>query len=298
MNDLVSVIITTHNRDAKILKRAIDSVLCQTYQNFEIIVVNDNKNYVGNTDIEKLMHDYNRSDITYVYNVISPGACGSRNIGIREAHGEFIALLDDDDSFCETKIEEMLLAFDEDIGMVYSDYEIIGSKHKTNFMGIDSDSNINCFERLLYGNYIGGCSIPIIRKKCFECVGGFDESFPSAQDYEMWLRITKEYKIKSLSKKLVKYYYSSNSITSSPNRRVKGIDLLLSKYEEAYSNDLNAKLHWCNQIIELLFQYGQFNEGYTRYRKLYTSLDWFKYLYVLIRGFVKYILFAVGGRKR
>ena len=104
----VSVVISTHNR-REMLKRAIDSVLKQTFQDFEIIVVDD-----GNEPAEEVAKSFSDARIRYVrHEIPHRGAPAARNTGIRSSQGEFVAFLDDDDEWLPLKLQLQVKALDE-----------------------------------------------------------------------------------------------------------------------------------------------------------------------------------------
>ena len=104
--ELVSSIIPTYKR-TDTLKRAIDSVLNQTYSNIEIIVVDDNVNFPEvRKKVVEIIESYNKNNISLVKNIRNLGGGLSRNEGIKIAKGEYIGFLDDDDEFFNTKIEK------------------------------------------------------------------------------------------------------------------------------------------------------------------------------------------------
>ena len=122
MNELVSVVIPTHNR-ADLLPRAIDSVLNQTYSNFEIIVVSD-----GSTDnTEEVVKSYSDKDSRIRFIGYSPARGGNiaRNTGIEAAKGEYVAFLDDDDEWMPEKLKKQIKVMESnpDIGLVILVYE-------------------------------------------------------------------------------------------------------------------------------------------------------------------------------
>ena len=109
---LISVVIPTYSRNAT-LKNAIESVLAQTYQNFEILVVDDNPpDSEWRKSTQELMKEYEENPkIRYIRNVRNLGGAGARNEGIKEAKGEYIAFLDDDDEYLPQKLEKQLDCF-------------------------------------------------------------------------------------------------------------------------------------------------------------------------------------------
>lgn len=105
---LVSIVIPTFNRKSEFINRSIQSVLKQTYQNFEIIIVDDNQNTDIANDINHLVSEYNDSRIIYIKNKENIGGAKSRNKGIRLSKGDYITFLDDDDFYFKDKLEEQV----------------------------------------------------------------------------------------------------------------------------------------------------------------------------------------------
>ena len=181
-NKKVSAIITTYKRDVDVLKRAINSVLNQTYKNIETIFVND---YPDDKKLEIRIYNYLKSlklnNLRYVCHDKNYGACKARNTGIKLSKGYYIAFLDDDDEWIEDKIELMVNEFVyNNVGLVYSNYYLcINNKiSEVNF----KNNNNNIFNELLCENVIGGTSMPLILKECFDNCGLFDEKLLSSQD--------------------------------------------------------------------------------------------------------------------
>jgi glycosyltransferase involved in cell wall biosynthesis len=188
----ISCIIPTHNR-VSLLPRAIASIQRQDYDNLEIIVVNDASTDETATVVTKLAEKDNR--IRLITNKESRGGSGARNVGIRAAAGDFIALLDDDDEFSDNKLTGQLSFLEQkpSTGMVYGASVIIqpdGTRYlrKPKYRFIDA--------RFLLQAY---CQFSppttLIRKECFKTCGLFDESLPAYQDWDMWIRIARNYRI-------------------------------------------------------------------------------------------------------
>mgnify|MGYP003302745266 CR=1 FL=1 len=117
---LVTAIITTYRRQPDIVGRAINSIINQTYKNIEIIVVDDSPpTYERRNDVRRLVESYDKS-IIYIQHEKNMGACVARNTGLKMAMGEFVAYLDDDDEWMDTKIEKQLACFTrDDVAVVY-----------------------------------------------------------------------------------------------------------------------------------------------------------------------------------
>ena len=194
---MVSGIITTYKRDASVVRRAIDSMLAQTCPVSEIILVDDNENgspysqalaemCAGMEKVRCIKQDGNR------------GACAARNLGIENARGEYIAFLDDDDIWLPEKIEKQLRRLEKEgpsVGMVFC-CGIVRDEStgkEADYYTREIFRERPSYQDMLYYDYAGTTSGPLIRKACFEKVGGFWEAQPARQDYEMWIRISKEY---------------------------------------------------------------------------------------------------------
>lgn len=189
----VSVIIPTYNY-GKYIEKAIDSVLDQTYRDFEIIVVDD-----GSTDDTKeIIETKNNKKIRYFYQT-NRGASAARNKGIAEARGEYFVFLDADDSFCPENLEKKLsiLERNANAGFVYSDgiYKYSGKKKKSSDYGLSAAGaklSGDIFLKLLEGYKIETSAV-MLRAVCIRDVGGFDEKITALQDYDLFLRICSKY---------------------------------------------------------------------------------------------------------
>lgn len=215
LQPLVSVIIPTYNRKHTI-KRCIDSVLSQTYPNYEIIIVDD-----CSTDgtMEFVQAEYGQitdRNIVYVRNDRNLGAAASRNVGVSYAGGEYIAFHDSDDEWYEDKLEKQMGHFvgcDDRVGAVYSMFFVNGSfkyvyPHKR--MAWSSKSGY-IFHTLLLQPLIGMITL-VVRKSVFLEVGGFCEQLRSLEDYELSIRIAQKYDIDLVDEILAVAYESENSV--------------------------------------------------------------------------------------
>lgn len=180
---LVSAVITTHNR-ADLLPRALNSVTGQTYETVEIVIVDD-----GSRDnTADVVQEYrNRRNLKYIRLKDSVGAPRARNIGIKEASGEFIAGLDDDDAWHKDRIRLMIEAYNDDLAGVTSDVKMVMPNGEVVWK---KKKNIN-LETLLYTNQVGNQILT--RRDRLLNVGGFDPELTAAQDYDLWIRLCERY---------------------------------------------------------------------------------------------------------
>ena len=182
---LVSVIIPTY-QTKDFVGEAIDSVLAQTYPNIEILVVDD-----GSVDgTEEFCKAKYGSRITYIYQE-NRGLAGSRNTGMRNAHGEFFALLDADDMFLPNKVErqvDYLLTHPEcDVSYcgLYHFYD--GAPERLFTLNLTYYSGADIFPNLLKRNFINPLTV-VMRRRVMEKIGFFDEFYRHGEDWDYWLR--------------------------------------------------------------------------------------------------------------
>lgn len=195
MNDLVSVIVPTYSRPLN-LRRAISSILCQTYKNIEIIVVDDNG--IGSKEqleTENVLSEYIRNKkISYFPHEVNLNGSAARNTGLKAAKGKYIAFLDDDDEFLDKKIETQVMALealDESWGGCYCNTNLIGK----NIVTLCNEKSGNLAEDLLLCNVRFNTSSLLLRKEVCDNLKGFDVSFERHQDWEFMMRYFRQYKI-------------------------------------------------------------------------------------------------------
>lgn len=207
----VSVVIPTYNT-AGYVTRAVDSVLAQTYQDLEIIVVDD-----GSTDAtrERLAPYGNR--IHYLYQENQERAA-ARNTGIRYAQGEYVAFLDADDYWLPSKLEQQVAAFDKhpETGMVYSQVYVVdrhGHCLHTSGRGTGGKPELppTIFCKLLVGNLVPSPT-PLIRRDGIEKIGGFDTEVIPCEDHDYWVRLSRHFSIIGLEQPLACYQPSGPAL--------------------------------------------------------------------------------------
>ena len=200
----VSAIVLTYNR-ASILTTAIASILDQTFEDFELIVVD---NYSGD-NTESVVKSYNDKRIRYFKNQNNGFIGINRNYGIEKSSGEYIAFLDDDDLWLPEKLEKQLKLLDsnKELGLVFSDcYRIDENgnfQNDTCFSTLKPHSG-NVFDKLLQDNFIPMPTV-MIRREALDRVGLFNPEYKIALDYDLWLRIAKRYPIDFTKEPLAKY---------------------------------------------------------------------------------------------
>ncbi|MFP4498035.1 MAG: glycosyltransferase family 2 protein, partial [Vulcanimicrobiota bacterium] len=177
----VSVILCTYN-SATFLPGAVDSVLTQTFTDFELIIVDD-----GSTDnTEKIVGEYDDSRVVYLKLEKNAGLPAARNRGIEIARGKYIAYQDSDDLWMPEKLERQYKALeeaDEDVGVVYSAWWQVRDGEKYRFPTGNEKLEGYLYHRFLFGNIF---TVHVLMKKeVFDKVGFFDEELPAFEDWEL-----------------------------------------------------------------------------------------------------------------
>ncbi|MDE6883018.1 MAG: glycosyltransferase family 2 protein [Lachnospiraceae bacterium] len=261
METMVSVIIPTYNR-ADMIKRAIDSVLRQTYRSYEVIVVDDG----SADDTGSVIADIQDARIRYIALMENQGVAHARNVGIREARYDYIAFLDSDDEWMPDKLELQMRMFrnsSEEIGMVYC---------RTGGRTRDGMSRFVCpardfsrellegdmFRFLLQQNVIGTPAV-IVRRDCLEQVGGFKETLQCLEDWEWILRVAGNWKIGFVDQVLVEVHKSSGSVSTNMSWHLIVRCYLVSLYrremtEAGILNDVQ------NEILDVAGKTGIYDE--------------------------------------
>jgi len=192
----VSVVIPTYN-SAAMVEEAIESVLAQTYRDFEIVVIDD-----GSTD--------NTEDVAYrfgervrYFKQENQGVSAARNIGIKQSLGEYVAFLDSDDLWLPEKLAEEVPWLDGDpkLGLVYCDWTVVSGEtvlHSSYLRDLPATSGY-VFDELIQSGFILTSGV-VVRRACLEGVGDFDKSLAIAQDYDLWLRISYQWKVQLVNR--------------------------------------------------------------------------------------------------
>ncbi len=183
---LVTIVIPSHNRP-EMLSRAVGSVLNQTYNRLEVIIVDDH------SDKKTLAVGSALAEHQQVKLLKSPGtgACAARNFGIKNATGEFVTGLDDDDLFTPRRVEKLFAAYDEEYAFVAARSTIFTENHIPDVDEEKGRVRFFTLKRMLDTNRIG--NQVFARKERFLEVGGFDEALSARQDYDLWVRLVEKY---------------------------------------------------------------------------------------------------------
>lgn len=197
-NKLVSIIIPTY-RGQMLLSRAINSALSQTYNNIEVIVVDDNNpDTHDRLETERVMGGFiDNTKVRYIKHEKNKNGSAARNTGVKKSNGEYVAFLDDDDEFLPLKIETMVSRLETlplKWGAAYSNYEVVRPNGQRLHYSEKKEGPL-LKEALMRNLMIAAGSNLLVRKSVFDELNGFDESFKRNQDLEFLVRLLQKYNI-------------------------------------------------------------------------------------------------------
>lgn len=241
MNDLVSVIIPTH-KGYEHLARAVDSCLEQTYQNTEVLVVDDNgKGTEAQLKTQAIMNKYaDNEKVKYLVHEKNINGSAARNTGIRASKGNYISFLDDDDEFLPENLEkhmEVLSKTTGEYGLSYCGKRLIvpGIKEQVIIPPCEGDV---LFE-FLCGKVRIGSSFIVVKREVVELINGFDESFRRHQDWEFIARILDTYKIAKVNNIGINKYNIGRNQANKPEKFMENrlyylnkIAYIINKFDE------------------------------------------------------------------
>lgn len=254
----VSVIIPAYNAASYTIE-AVESILNQTFKDFEIIVVDD-----GSTDnTKKLLQPYiDCCKIDYIYKE-NGGASSARNMGIKASKGQYVACLDCDDLWLPDKLKICTEFLDKnpEVGLVYTRVCFIDLHG--NIVGIPGGCCYSgmVFEKLIGNNFIVN-STPVVKKGCFAKVGLFDESIFYPADWDMWLRISEHYPIAYLDTILTKYRVRERSNFE------KNIELAKSEIFKVLEKTFRARTYLSRKLKRKAISHISFASAKAYTRKL------------------------------
>lgn len=230
---MVSVIVPTFNRPDTLVN-ALRSILDQTYQDFEIIVVND-----AGSDVENIVRFLDREGrITYTRHGSNRNLAAARNTGIRIARGKYIAYLDDDDLYHPDHLETLVTYLEKNKSKVaYTDahrahQEKQGGRYVMTKRDIPYSVDFD-YDRILVQNFV-----PVLcfmhERACLDAVGLFDESLTTHEDWEMWIRLSRRFQFAHIKKVTCEFTSRTDGSTMSSSQRsdfLRTYAIILKRYK-------------------------------------------------------------------
>ena len=278
---LVSVVIPCYNQ-ARYLGEAIESVLAQTYQHFEIVVIDD-----GSTDSSAEV----AARYANVRSIRQPnqGRCAARNAGLGESRGDYIVFLDADDRLLPHALKtgvERLVAHPE-CALTYGFYYHITSNGSPLPMHQPYEVDKDHYLELLRTNIINMVAAVMFRREVFEIVGGFDVSLTGAEDYDLYFRIARRFPIHRHSEVIAEYRQHGANTTSATNIMRRDTFAVMrrqwkhvngnKRYEQAYKEGMRRwQTHWGDQYVNELRRHVRTRNGWRQVgRGLLTMLQYY-----------------------
>lgn len=223
LNPLVTIYITNYNYQ-NFLKESIESVLSQTYKNYELIIIDD-----GSEDKSiDIINKYRRISNIQIVRQKRRGLNRSNNVAIKKSKGKYLIRLDADDYFKKNAIEEMVTVLESDLdcSLVFPDYHLVDSNgsiirtiQRHNF-----NNNVELFDQPAHG----ACTM--FRLDVLKMIGGYDEHFDRQDGYDIWLKIIGNYKVKNINKPLFFYRQHGNNLTKNNSILLKTRAKIKEKY--------------------------------------------------------------------
>ncbi len=268
----ITVVMSVNKNINNFLNQSIDSVLNQTFTNFEFIIINDGKD----KEVEKIILDYNKKDTRIIYKFTKGiGLTASLNYGISFSNSNYIARQDYDDISNINRLEKQLNFLNQNQDYIFcaSRYEKIDENNNilSNNLSIFNKKNFN--KILIYKNPFVHSSCMFL-KSSFIASGKYNEKFLFSQDYELWTRLIKVGNFKLLNEKLVKLRIHSKSISS-----------LKNKYQRFYSLIIGLKFLYpvlekdLEKLNHELYLYN-LEKKYKNNKDLFNQIIARKYVYL------------------
>ncbi len=266
-NPKVTVVIPAYNHE-QYVGETIQSVLDQTFQDFELIIINDGSTDGTESEILKF-----RDDRIRYYQQENRGLSATLNRGIELATGAYFNFLPSDDAFYPEKLEMQLRIFEKDagLGLVFAYPQLIDATGKeikndpvADWAAVPYETKEEIFPALFERDFLSAPAA-LIRMECFERVGLFDTSLKTAQDYDMWMRILKYYDLRLIKKPLLKYRWHGANLTcqATPATEQERAKVLLKAYKNLTIEDIFPSLRLKREV-------GAYSEAY---EKLVAYMD-------------------------
>lgn len=239
-NPPVSIILPVYNGE-EFIEDAIESVLGQTYENWELIIIND-----GSTDnSEQIIKNFlSNNRLKYFENHGNKGISSTRNRGLKKSTGEYIAFLDQDDLWEKNKLEVSISHFNnkrDKLGLVYSEANILNCTEQSEIIRVSSGApnglpRKRFIEKLFLKNFIKSMSQVVISKKTFQEVGLFDERLSVADDWDLYLRLAGKFSFQKIPKVLttIRRHGENTSDEKTLEMKRESLEIILPKCLELY----------------------------------------------------------------
>lgn len=253
----ISVVMPAYNAE-KYLREAIDSILAQTFTDFEFIIIND-----GSTDsTKKIIQSYDDPRIVYLENEVNSGICVTLNKGLDAARGRYIARMDSDDISLPQRFEKQIAFMDSnpEIGVVGTHLQLMDENGNFTYVFKNASNPKECYVNMIFASCVGHPSV-MIRTSCLRDNDlNYEEYFKGMEDYYLWWQLNKHTQISNIPEPLLNYRCHSRQIT----KNQVNADFLRRQREFLAIRLKDSNLNLPEEEIDLLNQYminsGGFND--------------------------------------
>lgn len=277
---LVSVIVPCYNY-GRFLSSAIESLLNQTYNNFEVVIVDDCS--TDNTPEVATSYSNKYQNIKYIRQTTNVGQSENRNVGLRAAKGKYVAFLDADDAYDPTKLEKQVNALNSsDCGVTYCCSKLC-DEHLTPLNFQCADENVKSgwvAKQLFIGNFVQGMTL-MVKKDLIDLIGGFlDEKRLCGLGVDWWLllQLATLTKFQASSEQLYLYRHHSTQMSNDVVRRIKSDLIIRTMFLDTYPNLIDK------QTLRMAKKQSHLQAGFY-YRKAGDKLR-------ALHNHIKYILLS------
>lgn len=249
----VSIIICSYNRE-KLIGRAVESILLQSFTDFEIIVIDD----ASTDNTEQVVRSLMQKDlrIKYYKNKTNLGISKSRNYGVKLSNGEYIAMLDSDDYWIDNfKLQKQIEILDNDknIGLIGSAIRCEDENEKFIKNDIFNREDTKIRKVILSKNQFAQSSV-LFRKDIFQETGGYDENLEVCEDYDLWLKIGKVSKYANIQDVSTAYMIHSGGISKSKKLLITTTtNQIIDKYKNDFPGYTLAKIKSLTRVLVTYF---------------------------------------------
>jgi glycosyltransferase involved in cell wall biosynthesis len=290
---LVTAVVTTYNRP-ELVKRAIKSVLDQTYAPLEFIIVEDGTD----TGIHDWLHKLGHNEVRYVCHTENQGLASARNTAIAVADGDYIAFLDDDDVWKPDRIEQQISLLEslpaterEQIGVVYCGLESRRDGAVQSILHPENDGNLAVSIREDGASTVQ--SACLFQRDALVDVGGYDEELPSSIDHDIWMSLAVGgYSALALDEPLVISFDDfADSMMTNTDQRIRGVELYVEKWRPTYQEwfgsvdgDQYAKRYFTQVVGRLMttkLLTGQIGEAMRAFDAILEKAGWKQFPYII-----------------
>lgn len=252
---LVTVYVTNYNY-GKFIEQALESIYNQTFQDFELIIVDD-----GSTDNSKeIIESYATKEKTSVIFQKNKGLNVTNNIALKASKGKYIMRLDADDYLVESALEQMVaeLEGNDELGLVFPNYYLVDEENikLAEIKRFNFDEEVSLYDLPAHG------AVTMIRVDFLKSLGGYDESYKCQDGYELWIKFITKYKVSNVSEPLFYYRQHGDNLTSNENK-ILGTRM---KIKEDFTVKKNINMPNSVAIIPVRGQ--KLNNEYLAYTKL------------------------------